>query len=205
MKIAITLAASFVLMAHVEPAGADWLRRPSADAGQFEVGQLRVMRLDGADFDSAHQPFGGTGGTVGLMRLDGWRIGSEVAYYGDAIKNGAAGGGPADTQGRLSAMTIMGNLFYEIDTLSLVRPYFGGGVGLLRARRHDLIVRGMTVPDDTSTEIAFQVGTGIAIGIAGDVDLTLDYRFLIADHPDFDRLDAEFSEHSGTLGMRWRF
>lgn len=210
MRIAKGLAAAAAVSLWASGASADWFVRGFGGPSFFEVpsgesSEVAATRFEPSYFEPSYETGTMIGGAVGMHRPEGWRIEGEVTYRRSQIDRLNASGAESGTNGWASTTTFMGNVFYEIGTRFSVRPYAGGGVGLLRASHEDVTVMGAVVAEDSSTEIAFQIGGGVAVDVVENIDITIDYRFMMANDPDFERLDAEYQDHSVIFGLRWRF
>jgi len=50
-----------------------------------------------------------------------------------------------------------------------------------------------------------QIGAGIGYSVTDNVVVSLDYRFLITDDPEFGDTEAEYQNHSVMLGFKYLF
>ena len=194
----------------------------------------------------------GTGFTVtGAIGCDygSYRLEAEVGYQTNDFKSaidytdGVADNYPSDAIGTLSAsypmrgdvsaLTLMGNGYYDVDLGSKVELYATAGVGVAQVSCHDVNDTGSWTTNGQSgytlspnndpgfngheTTLAWQVGAGIAAPIADNVKLDLRYRyfattdFTVADmgsHGNYfgtNSLNTNLSSHSVLLGLRVDF
>jgi opacity protein-like surface antigen len=66
---------------------------------------------------------------------------------------------------------VMGNVAYDFDTGTAVKPYIMGGLGAV-ATHAEAFDEG-----DTVTRFAWQIGGGLAVDVASNVQVTADYRY----------------------------
>jgi opacity protein-like surface antigen len=189
MRVFVFVAATAVALAPAE-AGADWFLSPWVGAN--------FANDDFADDVDAGQ--GTYGVTVGVM--GGGIIGAEFDFgYSPTFF------GDEDVFGSNNVMTMMGNLIVGIPfggtTGGGVRPYFSGGLGLMRQSLDG--IEGVFDDDDlSSNEFAFNVGGGVMgyfsqhFGIRGDIR----YFRNFADSSDFDN-PLDFDVDLGGLDF-WR-
>lgn len=113
---------------------------------------------------------------------------------------------------------VMGNIFYDFDTGSRWTPYIGGGAGiavvdLLGTENHAFCLRifaDSCVSAQSDTVFAYQVGAGIGYEINPSWTVTLDYRFVVMDDPEFEDLagapfEFELQRHDIHVGVRVTF
>ncbi len=175
-------------------------------------------------------------GAIGYAFGGGFRAEAEVAYRSNGIKthdgvtvaginidNQDAGvlitGSPQlgatvgqivdDGEGRISSLSVMGNLFYDFGLgNSRFMPYVGAGAGMARV---DTVYRpsGIGVVDDSNWEFAFQLMAGVSYAVSDNVQLYAGYRYLHADSPrnQVDLLPAvlqtDYQVHSVEAGVRF--
>jgi len=110
----------------------------------------------------------GVGGFVGYAMANGLRLEGEIAYRSNGIdtKDGVSIG--AD----MSSWAFMGNVMYEIQTASSLRPHIGGGLGTARAT---IETGGLEFSD---TVLAAQFIVGVDYKVAPDLAIVVDYRHL---------------------------
>jgi opacity protein-like surface antigen len=163
---------------------------------------------------------------------------SRVDFYGGVADTypSTVNGTPAsryEMRGDVSALTLMGNGYYDFDLGSKVELYATAGVGIAQVSFHDVNnVTNVTSSDGYvftanpdpglnahETTLAWQVGAGIAAPIADNVKLDLRYRYFATTdftieatntHP-YNSSDTPFpvntnlSSHSVLLGLRVDF
>ncbi|HEX4872802.1 MAG TPA: thrombospondin type 3 repeat-containing protein [Nevskiaceae bacterium] len=101
---------------------------------------------------------------------------------------------------RYQAIRLLGNLWYDID-LTDFYPYFGGGLGLQQTK-----LDGAGSADDTT--VSYQLGAGVGIPLSDLWTLSVDYRYLVADNPEFQNdqnqpLESEYNNQTLGVGLRY--
>ena len=154
------------------------------------------------------------GAAVGYGFDFGLRAEGEVAYRMDGLDQANAGPIAFDLDGDTTALSIMGNLWFDIPLSGPVRPFVGGGVGMAQVSLNDVEVRAIgpgTFVDDSDWVFAYQLGGGIAYQVAPGVEVTAEYRYFATDNPEYELeavpVDAEYEygSHSVLLGVRYTF
>ncbi len=90
--------------------------------------------------------------------------------------------------GDVSAVSLMANLYYDVDLGPGLKPYVGGGVGLSRISV-TVGSSGRQLTDDDDTVFAYQLGAGLGYQLGGSDDrpvtVSLDYRYYATADPTF--------------------
>ena len=164
------------------------------------------------------------GGAVGYALPTGLRLEAEVAYrevsldelkiaedggLGVALVGAPLNGVTTPADGRETALSVMGNIWYDIDTGTPLTPYLGGGIGFARIPLDEVSVGGVEIVNDRDTVFAYQLGVGLAYALTDHVSVTVDYRFFGTTPATFTDITgdfrSEFHNHSVMAGMRLRF
>lgn len=144
------------------------------------------------DFDSGFL----IGGAMGFTFVDWARTEIEVAYASYDLKSLAISedGAPSgdtfdDVDANFGVLTVMGNMWFGLNTLPLVgepvntagsglgvSPYFGGGIGVAFVNNTGDAADAFLFADD-STGLAWQVGAGIRWNFVSNLGLDLGYRY----------------------------
>jgi len=198
----ITATLSFAVSAHAEPrnpalylglgAGANFMSDANIDG--FGIGTE-------ADYDS------GLAGaiTLGYKREDGFRSEFEVAGRDndvDQLRNM----GSAD--GKVEALTFMGNILYDFQRFGKIKPYLGGGIGLARVRFDSVRPIGAGMINDHDTVFAYQGIAGVSFDLTDRFEVYGDYRYLRTSDLDVQEavsgttVHAEYSNHTVLGGVR---
>jgi opacity protein-like surface antigen len=141
-------------------------------------------------------------GAVGFSVMPNVRVEGELAYRTNDIDKACKKGSCAPAGDSMSAFSLMGNGFYDFDLGSPWRPYLGGGIGFAV-----VTLDPATGIDDDDTVLAVQFGGGVGFDISERAVLTLDYRLLFTDDPNFSKLGsrAEYISHTLAVGLRYHF
>jgi opacity protein-like surface antigen len=220
------LAAAIVAAAHTSAAAA-------ADSGWYVGGQVGVSFLEdaensgsGSDITSRTKDGYSLSGAAGFRFGNGLRADAEVGYrrhgfdslqiradggLGAAFGVGSLNGSTPKATGHLSALSLLGNLWYDLDLGSSVKPYLGGGLGAARVSATNVAVSGVTIVNGSDTVFAFQFGAGVGYEIIPAATLSLDYRYFRTVDPTFKDLvlgtsfRSEYRAHDIRLGIRYQF
>lgn len=150
--------------------------------------------------------FGDFAGELELIRRD-----NDVNEIGLANSAGlGTGNGLFAGSGSVESTAAMANVYYMPDLDFVLKPYLGGGIGLARLSYDKFAVGGVPVVDDSKTALAYQLIAGLRVAVSKAVDLTFDYRYLVADKSTVvDALSrpfrAEYDTHTFMVGLLWRF
>jgi OmpA-OmpF porin, OOP family len=162
---------------------------------------------------------------VGAYRVPQVRTELEVAYrtikfsklsFANDGGLGAAAGGTslsgvnASATGRFTSISGMLDAYYDYDTGSAWRPYIDAGFGAARLAASRVAAAGVPVVNATDLVFAYQFGFGIGYDVTKSVTLALDYRYFTTLDPTFSAangssFNSEFTSHSVSLGVRYRF
>ena len=146
-------------------------------------------------FDPGFNITAALGYDLGMIRVEG-EIGYRIFDFDEITVLGIPGGLSLD--GDVSALTFMGNGYYDFDINSAIKPYVGVGLGFADADV-EFTIPGLGTVDVGSTEFAYQFMLGAGIEISPGTDLTAGYRYFgIAESfaPD---------SHEFNVGVRFSF
>ena len=114
---------------------------------------------------------------------------------------------------KVTALTMMANLYYDIEIGGDVVPYVGGGIGLARIAVEASSSDGRRLADDDDLVHAWQLGGGIAYSFGETsgrpVMVTLDWRYYATGDPTFTGaltgtdFDTEQNGHILAIGLRF--
>ncbi len=148
------------------------------------------LRLEGElsyrnyDFDTINvrEP----GGLAAVAGLTPQALASLSAAQREGVLNQLRG--TKELEGDVGSLTLMANLFYDIDLGMDFEPYVGGGVGLSRVSVTGSVAGRKTVDDDDIV-MAYQFGAGLGYKVGGSDDrpvtISLDYRYFATADPTF--------------------
>ena len=164
---------------------------------------------------------GGIGVAIGYdWSVKGIPLRSEIAYhhrfrfdFDVRIDDGVSGDG---FENNLSTHVLLVNLFYDIDLGADWRPYVGVGVGWARnvsdVERTPLIAGASEQREDTSDNIAWTAGLGVAYRWSDTWRFELGYRYIdlgtveMGPFANGTVVEAEdYVSHDIVLGVQWRF
>ena len=145
--------------------------------------------------------------TVGYAFDNNWRIEGEIGYRSNDLQLDEFFGGKAprilSTDGELTEYTAMINVIYDVPLTDKLNLNLGVGVGVDYA---DIDING--AGGDSDTNFAYQAIAGVTYEINKRLDLTLTYRYLHVESPDFTinrtpvQLD-DVEKHTVTVGLRY--
>ncbi|MBE9557275.1 MAG: porin family protein [Proteobacteria bacterium] len=145
----------------------------AAQAQNFYVGGYGAMNYthDGnanGNEKMVYDPGYGVGAVGGYVMGNGIRLEGEIAYRSNGVDtlDGVSVG--AD----MTSWAFMGNVLYDFNTQSSIRPHIGGGLGIARGT----IETGSLEYSDTVFAAQFIVGVDYMV--APDLALTLDLRHM---------------------------
>lgn len=169
-------------------------------------------------------------GAVGYdIRNSGIRVEGEVSYrrngldkltltddggVGAALGVGSLNGLTLETDGNVSALSVMANVFYDFRLARRVKSHVGGGVGVAHLSIDDAAILGVTVIDDDDIVFAYQVGGGVGFEVTPATTIFLDYRYFATLDPTFSffplgglgvAFDSEYASHNVSVGIRYNF
>ncbi len=159
-----------------------------------------------ARFDTGFA-LGGVGGyRFGVNDSLSVDVEGEVTYRDNALDEFDIAGADFDASGDVYSLALMANAWvnWEIGDSGFA-PYLGGGLGAVIVDIDDPEIAGIALEDGDDTVFGGQVGAGLGYSVTEHVVVSLDYRFLITEDPDFDGTDAEYQNHTVLLGVRYLF
>jgi opacity protein-like surface antigen len=177
-------------------------------AGTYISGNLGAVIVEDSDFDAG--PLSGeftfdTGfgsvAALGSSFQNGGRVEAELGYRKNDFDEVKFDGiGKADIDGDISALSGMGNAYYDFSTKGSFSPFIGAGLGFANI---EVDLDGASSEDDTVFAYQFILGGSFASSETLSVDLQ--YRYFATDDPEFDGVDAEYSTHNFMIGLRQSF
>jgi OmpA-OmpF porin, OOP family len=157
--------------------------------------------------------FGG-GVTFGYLFDGGLRPEINLRLAENDVKalfvNSGPGSAPTSlNSSSLRTMSLMANVWYDVD-LGNWAPYFGGGVGMQNSELEITTSTSRRKADDDT--LAYQVGAGLAYWFGNQTALSLDYRFVTSEDPEFSntlsnglRVDQEGEYKAQQIGASFRY
>lgn len=108
--------------------------------------------------------------------------------------------------GDISSLSLMGNIFADINTHSAVAPFVGVGVGISNVDGEIKGINGISVNaggDDTVFAYQLILGTGFNVDDSTTIDVS--YRYFATADPDLNGTEIEYGTHNFMVGVRINF
>ncbi|TAH36149.1 MAG: porin family protein [Alphaproteobacteria bacterium] len=142
-------------------------------------------------------------GGYGIMAALGYRFTNnlraegEIAYRHNDLDNVEG----IDLNGDAKAWSFMANGYYDFNTGG-VQPYLGAGIGVARVSQDSTFtVGGFTYDSEGSdTVLAYQAIVGVAVPVATDTNIGVEYRYFGTQNPEDEGVEAEYGTHN--IGVR---
>lgn len=150
----------------------------------------------------------GTLSTVGLgwATMSGFRPELEFAFRSNDVEDeGTTAFAP---KGEQHANAGMANLWYDFGSPRFapkLRPYIGGGFGLVKLDYRHLGGGASNDNSITDTTEAWQAGVGAAYDYSRRIALTFGYRYFEAREGQFGSLQSDHRSDGIAAGVRWSF
>lgn len=150
-----------------------------------------------------------------------WRAELEYAHRNNDANYFGPSGSIARANGSVNSDALMLNAYYDFAATGKVTPYIGAGLGAVRVEANDVrrSVNNTAVLSGDDTVVGAQLMAGAAYALTPNVDATLEYKFLIAQEPDFNYATGcsypsacsnvgtasdGYRNHTIAAGLRWR-
>lgn len=118
-------------------------------------------------------------GAVGMNAM-GLRFEGELGFATNELDRLTSVPGSGTGTGFVSAMSYMGNVYYDFP-VPILTPYVGIGIGLADIRMDGVATDQPFVVNDSKDRVfAWQVGAGVAMTMAPLTSLVVDYRYFSA-------------------------
>jgi opacity protein-like surface antigen len=137
-------------------------------------------------------------GAVGLRQGDA-RFEAEIGYHRNTVNGTVLT--PVNTSAYTSASmwTFMANAYYDFDIkASGVTPFVMGGLGLAD-------VNMKTIASNETTKFAWQLGAGVGVKVAKDINIDLGYRYLKPSAPSVNGQKITLGASELLVGVRYDF
>jgi len=172
---------------------------------------------DRIEFDPGVNVGAAAGYDFGFMRMEG-----ELSYKHAEMKtvlDRFTGTNFSDVDGRVGALALMGNVFFDLRNPSPITPYVGAGVGFAALHLSDTFgtdfstlpgTRAQLYRSDDDAVFAWQAGAGMEVAINRILSLDLGYRFFQTSRATFNadtpqETKLRFESHNVTAGIRVKF
>jgi opacity protein-like surface antigen len=165
--------------------------------------------LGPVEFEFEDETGWAAGGAVGYAFDFGLRAEAEAAYRQNDHNEGEVAGVDFDLDGETTALSFMGNLWFDVPVPFPVRPYIGAGGGMARVGLEDTEAEGLDIADDSEWVWAYQLGAGLGYEIRPGLTVGAEYRFFGTEDPELEAFDLdgdyEYRSHSILIGLRYGF
>ena len=136
---------------------------------------------------------------AGGYNLDPVRLEAEFAYrVADVDKVSGPGGSSGVSGADLTTMSYMANVYYDVETRSPVKPFFGVGLGMINGEIDD---NGDNLDD---TVLGYQFTLGMTGRVDKNVSLDCYYRFQGVTE-DFEQYGAKLEYTNSSVFVGFRF
>jgi OOP family OmpA-OmpF porin len=198
-------------------AGANWVKDQNFKI--YEAASVPILDLalleDGSTISRIEYDVGYLGGLVfGYGLSNGLRFEIDLAQReSDADQQHDLNREPNEDNGDVRARSLMGNLWIDLGGRGPVRPYIGGGYGLVQIEVDDPSFRESPANKQDDDVGAWQAGAGLGFDLSPHWTLSIDYRYLNSEKGKFDFLDnnpdtytkADYRSQSAMATLRYFF
>ena len=135
------------------------------------------------------------------------RIEAEIAYQQNDLDKISVSGFDTALSGDTSSLALLLNGYYDFKNTSPFTPFITGGIGMAKVEVNDMNVSGYDSygENDDDTVFAYQFGAGVSYAVNEKVNLDVKYRYFGTSDPEFDSVEAEYSNHNLYAGVRVAF
>lgn len=151
------------------------------------------------EFDPGYAAGVAGGYSFGMFRIEG-----EIGYQNSDMDGATVCFGGYCQRGsvsdsNVSALSFMGNAYFDFVNRSPVTPYITAGLGMAEIN--------LDIDDESGDDkvFAYQVGVGVAFAVAPNVSLDFRYRYFATEDPEIDDFKFEFASHNFYGGVRLTF
>jgi OmpA-OmpF porin, OOP family len=227
-RLALTITASILAMsssAFAADSGSDTQSQTTKDdlvagSGWYVSGSTGLAILEqstshggGSHFDTtADNPGFDVNGALGKELGNGFRAEAEISYRQIGLDHITSYGPPGSggASGDTSALSLMGNGYYDFDTGGPIKPYVGVGIGGARVSMSNVAVHGNALVNDDDVDFAYQAMAGVGYQVTPQGTLFVGYRYFAVDDPTFNtsvgsRVGSDFASHNIEVGYRIGF
>jgi len=180
--------------------GANWGGDNDALYGSFTTVPTSPIDID---FDTGWAVLA----TVGYAFDNNWRIELEGGYRSNDWDAKTTFFGTSQWSGEIQQLSLMANVLYDVPLTERLDLTFGVGAGAVHSEFEE-----NNVGDDDDVNFAFQGIVGLSYAVTDRLDLTLTYRYLHVDEPDYDlthvnHIDSygleDVENHTVSVGLRY--
>ena len=144
-------------------------------------------------------------GALGLRLGDNFRVEEELSYRKPKFDHvGQFNGGDGDANGSLRAIYLLTNLYYDINLKwHDIQPFISAGLGV--AQLHGSLESGTPGfnSSGSSTNVAWQLGTGLKYRASPDLAFTGGYRYVGTSDADIGHSKLSFGDNEVRVGLEY--
>ncbi len=189
----------------------------SASAGMAFMDNVHSHSSSGSVFDvTGANPGYDLNAALGKELGSGFRAEAELGYHrvdlghATVYSPGGLGLSGRGAGGDASAVSMMGNGYYDFDTGGPIKPYIGAGIGFANVNFNGVDINGSRVTSDEDLAFAYQAMAGIGYQLTPNGTIYTGYRYFAVDDPTFTdnvggNLHSEFATHNVEVGYRLTF
>ena len=147
------------------------------------------------------------GGALGFSPMPGVRAELEIAHRRAGISSyvdhsgyfeGSSSANLAGSSDSLSSLSLMMNVWRDVELSPTVGMHFGGGVGLSQLHLNLASISVLNDPfDSTKMAAAAQLGLGVDVKVGDRATLSLDYRYFVTNAATFTSAGGGTTVHQG--------
>ncbi len=156
---------------------------------------------DETDFKLAIKKGYDVSGSIGYKWFNGFRTEGEVAYrrnnLGD-VKVVDEFDTEHSIHSNFNTISVMGNLYYDIDLNCGITPYVGGGLGYARMQYRLDADDASSFSVESESEIARQAMAGVELALSECAAVGIEYKF-------FRPANSKLENHSVGLSLKYFF
>jgi opacity protein-like surface antigen len=187
----------------------------TTDVTSTQYGPGAETFKDRVEFDPGINIGGSVGFDFGFLRLEG-----ELSYKNgemSTITEQISQTRITNVDGRVGALAMMLNAFFDLRNASRFTPYIGGGIGFANLHMNDTFGTETTTGNrtrlyrsDDDTVFAYQAGAGLEIALTNMFSLDLGYRYFGTTKAKFNNhsstaTEMRFESHNASIGFRVKF
>ena len=158
--------------------------------------------------DPGYAILGQVGYGFGNIRLEGevsWRQ-NDLSKFSDSF-------GDHSVDGNVSALAIMGNVYYDFINDSKWTPYVGVGIGGVSVGQNNIKADGVNITNSSDFVLGYQGIAGVSYAIDPQLSLRADYRYLRTEKANL-QIDTaygggygggRYEAHTVAVGFIWHF
>lgn len=188
----------------------------AAEAGRYatlSLGGFMPDRIGTAEVKYDNGPVGSA--ALGYAFANRVRLEGELSYREADMYWLDTGFFQYNMDSSISATSLMTNVYYDINTQSLLTPYLGAGVGASRVNLEKgnfvspNIVRGgpgsFGWNEDHDIVLAYQLAAGVGLDVSKTITIDLGYRYFGTTDAKMNFAEVEFSSHNAMVGVKLKY